>query len=281
MAAADAGTVILGDLTVRRMGFGAMRVTGTGIWGPPADPDGARAVLRRAIELGVNFIDTADSYGPRVSEQLIAEALRPYPKDLVIGTKGGQLRDGPGRWRPDGRPEHLREALEGSLRDLGVEQIQVYQLHRPDPEVPFEESVGELVRLKEEGKILWIGLSNVSVDQLQRAMSLTQVVSVQNRYNLIDRRSGDVLAACERHGIAFLPWAPIGSTPGLAGETVDRVGGAHRATASQVVLAWLLHRSPRMLVIPGTSSVAHLEENVEAAALRLSPAEIEELSAAG
>ncbi|HEX4214188.1 MAG TPA: aldo/keto reductase [Candidatus Dormibacteraeota bacterium] len=280
MAATDAGTVTVGDLTVRRMGFGAMRVTGPGIWGPPVDLDGARAVLRRTVELGVNFIDTADAYGPRVSEQLIAEALRPYAQDLVIGTKGGLLRDGPGRWRPDGRPEHLREALEGSLRDLGLEQIQLYQLHRPDPKVPFEESVGELVRLKAEGKIRWIGLSNVTVDQLEKAMALTQVVSVQNRYNQTDRQSDDVLAACERLSLAFLPWAPIGSTAGTTAAVVERVAGAHGATPSQVALAWLLHRSPQMLVIPGTSSLAHLEENVAAAALQLTPDEIEELNAA-
>ncbi len=281
ITAGAAGTITLGDLTVNRMGFGAMRLTGPGIWGEPRDPEEARRVLRRALELDVNFIDTADSYGPAVAERLIAEALLPYPADLVIATKGGLLRDGPNLWRPDGRPSHLREALEGSLERLGLERIDLYQLHRPDPAVPYAESVGELVRMKEEGKIRHIGISNVDEEQLDQALALTEVVSVQNRYNLADRASEGVLERCESLGIAFLPWHPLGA--GELTRRADRLArfaAAHGATPGQLTLAWLLARSPVMLPIPGTSSVAHLEENIAAAAIRLSHSEVDLLAAA-
>jgi aryl-alcohol dehydrogenase-like predicted oxidoreductase len=277
--AAAAGTITLGgDLTVNRMGFGAMRLTGRGIIGEPRDRREAVRVLRRAVDLGVNFIDTADSYGPEVSERLIAEALQPYPEGLVIATKGGFLRRGRGRWDPDGRPEHLIDACEGSLLRLHLDRIDVYQLHVPDPKVPFEESVGALVELQREGKIRHVGLSNVDVDQLDRARTLTGVVSVQNRYNVKDRRSEAVLRECERAGLAFLPWHPFGAGELAASgsplaATAERLG----ATPGQVAMAWLLHRSPVTLQIPGTSSVAHLEENVAAAGLRLSPEDVESL----
>ena len=279
ISAAAAGTITIGgDLTVNRMGFGAMRLTGPGIWGEPADTEVARRVLRRAIELEVNFIDTADSYGPEVSERLIAEALRPYPAGLVIATKGGLLRDGPGIWRPDGRPSHLRSALEGSLRRLDLEHIDLYQFHRPDPKVPFAESVGALVRMKEEGKIRHIGLSNVDVRQIEQALGATEIVSVQNRYNLEDRDSERVLSACEARGLAFLPWNPldVGRLATAVGR-LDQLAAQREATPGQIALGWLLARSPVMLPIPGTGSVAHLEENVAAAAIRLSPAEVEQL----
>ena len=280
---AAAGTLEIGDRSVRRLGFGAMRITGPGIWGPPEDHDGAIAVLRRAVELGVNLIDTADSYGPEVSEELIAEALHPYPEDLLIATKGGLTRTGPGRWPPDGRPEHLREACEGSLRRLRLERIELYQLHRPDPKVPYEESVGALKQLQDEGKILHIGISNASVDQLETARGIAEVVSVQNRFNLTDRSSDDVLERCEELGIAFFPWAPLaaGELAGPGGP-VDEIAERHGATAGQVALAWLLRRSPVMLPIAGTSSVEHLEENIAAATLELSDEEVAALdSAAG
>ncbi len=282
ISARAAGSITLGgDLTVNRLGFGAMRLTGEGIWGEPRDPEAARQVLRRAVELDINFIDTADSYGPEVSERLIGETLRPYPPGLVIATKGGLLRDGPGLWRPDGRPSHLREALEGSLRRLGLQRIDVYQLHRPDPRVPLEESVGALVRMRDEGKIRHIGLSNVDERQLERALAITEIVSVQNRYNLADRSSEGVLTRCEALGLAFLPWAPL-AVGQLArpGGPLDRMASAHAVTPGQLALAWLLARSPAMLPIPGTSSVAHLEEDVAAAAVRLSRDEVEELAAA-
>jgi pyridoxine 4-dehydrogenase len=275
--AAAAGTVTIGgDLTVNRMGFGAMRITGRGIWGEPDDREECIRVLRRAVELGVNFIDTADSYGPRVSEELIAEALHPYPDDLVIATKGGFLRSGPGRWDPDGRPEHLREACEGSLRRLRVDRIDLYQFHIPDRKVPFEDSLGALRDLQGEGKVRHIGLSNVNVHQLDQAAPLVDVVSVQNRYNVTDRASEGVLDACQELGLAFLPWRPVAAGP-LAGPGSPLAEAAQRlgATPGQIALAWLLHRSPVMLVIPGTSKVAHLEENVAAAPIRLDPAEIE------
>lgn len=275
--AADAGTVnIGGDITVNRLGFGAMRITGRGIWGDPPDRNQARAVLRRAIDLGVNFIDTADSYGPNVSEELIAEALHPYPDDLVIATKGGLLRPGPGRWPADGRPEHLREACEGSLRRLRLDQIALYQFHRPDPAVPFEESIGELVALKEEGKIRHIGLSNVSEDRLRRAQALTPIVSIQNRYNPGDRASDALVDLCAIEGLAFLPWAPIQNLDRLP--TLTDIAERHGATAHQVALAWLLARSEAMLTIPGTGSIGHLEENVAAAGLRLDAEEITALN---
>jgi aryl-alcohol dehydrogenase-like predicted oxidoreductase len=244
-----AGTIALGDLTVRRLGFGAMRITGKGVWGPPPDREEAIQVLKRAVELGINLIDTADSYGPDVSEELIAEALRPYPEDLVIATKGGMTRTGPNRWPRDGRPEHLREACEGSLRRLGLERIDLYQLHSPDKNVPYEESVGALKDLQKEGKIRHVGVSNVSVEELATARGLVEVVSVQNRYNLGDRHSADVYEICRREGLAFIPWAPL---------------EAGKAASPAEALAWLLAQE-QMLPIPGTGSVAHLEENVEAA----------------
>jgi aryl-alcohol dehydrogenase-like predicted oxidoreductase len=275
--AAAAGTIDLGgDLTVQRMGFGAMRLTGQGIWGEPADPDACRAVLRRAVELGVDFIDTADSYGPEVSERLIAEALHPYPENLVIATKGGMVRPGPGRWDPDGRPEHLRAACEGSLERLRLDEIPLYQLHRPDPRVPLEDSVGALVQLKDEGKIRHIGLSNVDEAEIHRAMAITPVVSVQNMFNVGSRRSAAVLDVCETEQLAFIPWAPIGQGA-PRGKALARIAAAHGATQQQTALAWLLARSTAMLPIPGTSSVAHLEENIAAASLRLSQAEVDEL----
>jgi pyridoxine 4-dehydrogenase len=275
------GTIKIGDRTVRRLGFGAMRITGPGIWGPPADHDGATAVLRRAVKLGVNLIDTADSYGPEVSEELIAEALYPYPEDLLIATKGGLLRTGPGRWPADGRPEHLREACEGSLRRLRLDAIDLYQHHRPDPKVPYEESIGALKELQDAGKIRHIGVSNVSVEQLETARRIVEIVSVQNRFNLTDRRSQDVLERCEELGIALFPWAPIAAGE-LAepGGPVDRIASEHDASPGQVALAWLLARSPVIVPIPGTSSVEHLEENLAAASLRLSEDEVAELASA-
>jgi pyridoxine 4-dehydrogenase len=269
-----------GDLTVRRLGFGAMRVTGRGIWGDPPDHDEAIAVLRRAVELGVNFIDTADSYGPFVSEDLIAQALSPYPDDLVIATKGGLYRTGPGRWPTDGRPEHLREACDGSLERLRLDQIALYQLHRPDPKVPLEDSVGALVELKDEGKIRHIGLSNATEAQLDRAKRLTPIVSVQNRYSPVDRSSEAMLDRCESESIVFLPWAPVEGGGIDRDAAVARIAKAHDATPHQVALSWLLARSPVMLPIPGTGSVAHLEENMQAATLRLTPEEVAELDAA-
>jgi pyridoxine 4-dehydrogenase len=266
----------IGDLTVNRLGFGAMRITGRGIWGEPPDRGAATAVLRRAVELGVNFIDTADSYGPEVSETLIAEALHPYPDDLVVATKGGFERPGPGQWTPNGHPDHLRDACEGSLRRLRLDQIAVYQLHRVDPRVPLEDSIGALVTLKEEGKVRHIGLSNVAERQLRAAQRLTPVVSIQNRYNVADRGSDGLVDLCEREGMAFLPWAPIqdfGRHRALA-----RIAERHGATPTQVVLAWLLARSPAMVPIPGTSSVRHLEENVAAASIELTADEVATLS---
>jgi aryl-alcohol dehydrogenase-like predicted oxidoreductase len=279
--ASAAGVIYLGDgRTVNRLGFGAMRLTGTGIWGDPHDPEECRRVLRRAIELGVNFIDTADSYGPEVSERLIAEALYPYPDDLVIATKGGLVRPGPGVWEPDGRPEHLRAALEGSLRRLRVDAIDLYQFHRPDPKVPFEESLGALINMRNEGKIRAIGVSNVTLAQLQLANEMTEIVSVQNRYNIGDRRSEDVLDFCTRTGIVFLPWAPVAAGQ-VHAESPQVVELARRkgVTPAQLALAWLLHRSPMMLPIPGTSKVAHLEENVAAAAIKLDREEASTMAA--
>ena len=277
--AAAAGTFdIGGDLRVNRLGFGAMRITGKGIWGEPENPEEARAVLKRAVELGINLIDTADSYGPHVSERLIGETLHPYPEDLVIATKGGLLRDGPGQWRRDARPEHLREACEGSLKRLKLDCIDLYQLHRIDPRVPAEEPLGALAELREEGKIRHIGLSEVSVEQIQRAQQIVPIVSVQNRYNLTDRDSEDVLDFCEREGIGFIPWFPL-ATGDLArpGGPLDEIATRYGASAGQVALAWLLWRSPVMLPIPGTSSVEHLVENVAAASLELDEEEFAEL----
>jgi aryl-alcohol dehydrogenase-like predicted oxidoreductase len=261
------------------MGFGAMRLTGEGVWGEPEDTEEARAVLRRAVELGVNFIDTADSYGPEVSERLIGEALYPYPEDLVVATKGGFVRPGPRQWETDGRPEHLREACEGSLKRLKVERIDLYQLHRIDPKVPSEEQLAVLAELREEGKIWHVGLSEVGVEEIERAREIVPIVTVQNRYNLTDRGSEDVLDFCERAGIGFIPWFPL-ATGSLArpGGTLDEIAVRHDATPGQVALAWLLAKSPVMLPIPGTSSVEHLEENVAAAGLRLSDEELATLS---
>jgi pyridoxine 4-dehydrogenase len=276
--AAAAGTFALGgDLVVNRLGFGAMRLTGRGILGEPSDPEEARRVLRRAVELGVNLIDTADSYGPEVSERLIAEALHPYPDDLVIATKGGYTRPN-GRWVPDGHPDHLRRACEGSLRRLKVERIDLYQFHTPDPRVPFEDSVWALAELRDEGKIRHVGLSNVGVRELEIAIDIVPIASVQNRYNLTDQSSEAVLLACEREEAGFIPWYPL-ATGRLArpGGPLDEIAARHDATPSQVALAWLLGHSPAMLPIPGTSSVAHLEENVAAAALRLTEDEMETL----
>jgi aryl-alcohol dehydrogenase-like predicted oxidoreductase len=274
------GTITLGDLTVNRLGFGAMRITGDGIWGEPPDPEAARAVLRRAVELGVTFVDTADSYGPEVSERLIGETLAPYD-GVVVATKGGMTRPGPGRWGRDGRPEHLREACEGSLRRLRVEAIDLYQLHAPDPDVPYEESVGTLRDLRDEGKVRHVGLSNVSAAELDQARGIVEIVSVQNRYNVGDRAAADVLEACEREGIAFLPWYPLNAGElARPGGPVDRIAAAHDATPGQVALAWLLQRSPVMLPIPGTGSVEHLEENMRAAELTLSDDERRELDGA-
>ena len=280
MSAVEAsGTLTLGgDIEVHRLGFGAMRITGPGIWGPPPDRETAKDVLRRVVELGIDLIDTADSYGPHVSEQLIAETLHPYPDDLLIATKGGLERTGPGEWPRNGRPEHLRAACEGSLRDLRVDRIDLYQLHAPDDAVPYAESVGALKELQDEGKIRHIGVSNVSVEQLEQARAIVDVVSVQNRFNLTDRTSQDVLDVCERDGLGFFPWFPL-AAGGLAapGGLVADIAQAHDATPGQVALAWLLQRSPVMLPIPGTGSVAHLEENVAAARLRLDEEELARL----
>jgi aryl-alcohol dehydrogenase-like predicted oxidoreductase len=278
LTAARAGTIdIGGDMPVNRFGFGAMRLTGQGIWGEPADREECKRVLRRALELGINFIDTADSYGPEVSERLIAETLYPYPDELVIATKGGLLRPGPGQWDPDGRPEHLRAACEGSLKRLRVEQIDLYQFHRPDPKVPFEESVGALVELKNQGKIRHIGLSNVTTEQVEQAQKLTPIVSVQNRYSVYERSSEPVLEFCSLEEIAFLPWRPVEGGELAAAGVVAEIARRNGATPAQVALAWLLEHSPIMLPIPGTSKVAHLEENLGAVGLELAPAEFAEL----
>lgn len=273
-----AGQVSLGkELSVNRLGFGAMRLTGEGIWGPPKDRKGALAVLRRAVELDVNFIDTADSYGPYVSEELIAEALYPYPKGLVIATKGGWNRPGPNQWTHDSTPAHLREAVEGSLKRLRLNRIDVYQLHTPDPVVPFEASVETLAELRNEGKIRLIGLSNVTREHIERARKIVPIVSVQNRYSFADREWDYVVDYCESNGIAFIPWFPLGAGK-VAGEVLNEIARAHHATAKQVALAWLLRRSPVMLPIPGTSSVEHLEENVAAASVHLTNDEYERLA---
>jgi pyridoxine 4-dehydrogenase len=279
-SAAAAGTIdVGGDLTVNRMGFGAMRVTGSGIWGPPPDADRARAALLRAVNLGVNFVDTADSYGPEVSESLIAEALHPYPGDLVIATKGGLMRPGPGRWVPDGRPEHLRQACEGSLRRLRLEQIALYQFHRPDPKVPIAESIGALAELKNEGKIRHIGVSNVSEEQLRAAEQITPVVSVQNRYNASDRSSDSMVDLCEQETLVFLPWAPIQDAD--RSRAVNEAARAHGASTRQIVLAWMLARSPRILPIPGSGSAEHVEANIAAASIELGPDEVAAISKGG
>jgi pyridoxine 4-dehydrogenase len=270
-----------GDLEVRRLGFGAMRITGDGIWGPPDDPEEARRLLRRVVELGVNLIDTADSYGPEVSENLIAEALHPYPEGLVIATKGGLRRSGPGQWPRDGRPERLKECCEASLRRLRLERIDLYQLHSPDPQVPLEDSLGALKELQDEGKVRHIGVSNVSGEELARARAVVDVVTVQNRYNLTDRQSESVLETCERDGIGFIPWFPLAiGELARPGGPLDDLARRHDAAPGQLALAWLLARSPVMLPIPGTSSIEHLEENVAAQSIELDPTEVERLEAA-
>ncbi len=277
--AAAAGRITIGkDLTVNRLGFGAMRITGAGIWGDPPDIDEAKRVLRRAVELGVNFVDTADSYGPEVSERLIAEALYPYPKGLVIATKGGIVRPGPDKWVRDGRPEHLREACEASLKRLRVERIDLYQLHAIDSAVPLEDSLGEIAKLQKEGKIRHVGVSNFNVDELARGRKIVEIVSVQNRYNVSDRSSDPVLAVCERDGLAFIPWSPLSQSPrdSHAGSraALEQWATGHKVSFPQAAIAWLLARSPAMLPIPGTSKVEHLEENVAAAALKITPEEM-------
>jgi pyridoxine 4-dehydrogenase len=279
ISAATAGRVALaGEITVNRLGFGAMRITGPGIWGPPKDREAAKAVLRRAIELDVNFIDTADSYGPGVSEELIAEALYPYPKGLVVATKGGWKRPGPNQWTHDSSPNHLREALEGSLKRLRLDRIEVYQLHVPDPAISFEASMEALAQLQTEGKIHLIGLSNVTLEHLERAQKLATIASVQNRYSVFDREWEHVLAYCEKNKIAFIPWFPLGAG-GVGHQLLNRVAKAHNVKPLQVAVAWLLQRSPLMLPIPGTSSLDHLEENVAAIGVRLSEEEYRQLDA--
>jgi pyridoxine 4-dehydrogenase len=267
-----------GELEVYRLGFGAMRITGDGIWGEPPDPAGARELLRRVVESDVNLIDTADSYGPEVSERLIAEALHPYPEDLVIATKGGLERPGPNRWQANCRPDRLKRCCEDSLRRLKLEQIDLYQLHTVDPKVPIEDSIGALAELQDDGKIRLIGVCNVSVEELERAQQIVSIVSVQNRYNLVDRHSEDVLQACEQAGLGFLPWAPLASRDlAKSGGRLDGIARAHGAGPAQVALAWLLAHSPVMLPIPGTSSIAHFEENLEAAQLELTEEDLETL----
>jgi aryl-alcohol dehydrogenase-like predicted oxidoreductase len=283
-AAANAkasGTFDLGgDMPVHRLGYGAMRITGKGIWGEPKDPEGAKTVLRRAVELGVNFIDTADSYGPEVSERLIGEALAPYAKGVVIATKAGLTRQGPDRWLPVARPEYLNQQVEMSLRRLKTERLDLWQLHRIDPKVPVEESLGVIQRLQEQGKIRHVGLSEVKPHEIDQARKVIDIVSVQNQYNISDRRHEDVLDYCEKHKIAFIPWFPVAAGKlAQPGGKLDTVAQRHNATVSQLSLAWLLHRSPVMLPIPGTSSVEHLEENIAAADVQLSEAEWDEIEA--
>lgn len=278
LSASQVGQVLLGEeITVNRLGFGAMRLTGEGIWGPPKDRTGALAVLRRAVELGVQFIDTADSYGPNVSEELIAEALFPYPAGVVIATKGGWNRPGPNQWTHDAAPEHLRKAVEGSLKRLRLERIDVYQLHIPDPVVSFDLSVETLAQLREEGKIRNVALSNVTQEHIERARKMVPIVSVQNRYSFADREWDYVVDYCQRNRIVFIPWFPLGAGR-IAGEILHQIAKAHDASPTQVALAWLLWRSPMMLPIPGTSSIEHLEQNVEAATLRLTEDECAKLS---
>ena len=272
--AAAAGTLRLGDLTVNRMAFGAMRVAGPDIWGDPKDRPAMRRLLVRAFELGHTFFDTADSYGPNVSEIIIAEALHPYPAGLVNATKGGLVRPSRHRWDEDGRPEHLRRALDGSLKRLRLERIDLYQFHAPDPKVPFADSVGTLAEMQRAGKIRHLGVSNVTVKQLDEARRIAPIVSVQNEYNIENRSDDPVITACEKAGIAFIPWFPLGAGRALRSAKVKRVAARVNATPAQVALAWLLARSPMMLPIPGTSSIAHLEENAAAAALSLSPADL-------
>jgi len=272
-------TFTLGDMTINRLGYGAMRITGDGVWGEPSDHDGAIAVLKRAVELGVNFIDTADAYGPEVSEHLIREALHPYD-GLVVATKGGMTRSGANQWSADGRPEHIREAVEGSLQRLGVEQIELYQFHRPDPNVPFEDSVRTFFELQQAGKVKHVGLSNVTPDQLQTAMQLGAIVSVQNNYSVLNRDSEAVLQLCEQNGIMFIPYFPIGgNTSGLSEQALDTVAQKHNATVQQIGLAWLLQHSRVIVPIPGTGSVEHLEENMKATDIQLDADDMAQLDA--
>jgi aryl-alcohol dehydrogenase-like predicted oxidoreductase len=276
ITAAAAGTVdVGGDLTANRLGFGAMRITGPGIWGEPPDRDRAKAALRRAVELEVNFIDTADSYGPEVSERLIAETLYPYPEELIIATKGGLVRPGPDQWEPDGRPEHLRQACEGSLARLRLDRIDLYQFHRPDPKVPIAESIGALAEMKDEGKIRHVGVSNFTEEQLRQAERVTPIVSVQNRYNVTDRSSESMVDLCDQEMLVFVPWAPVQQTEAI--RAVQDAALNHGVAPHQIVLAWLLERSPQILPIPGTSSPEHVEENVAAASIELTPDEISAL----
>jgi aryl-alcohol dehydrogenase-like predicted oxidoreductase len=278
LSASNAGNISLGgEISVHRLGFGAMRLTGEGIWGPPKDRKGALAVLRRAVELDINFIDTADSYGPHVSEELIAEALFPYPADLVIATKGGWDRPGPNQWTHDATPAHLRKAVEGSLKRLRLDRIDVYQLHIPDPVVSFEASVETLAQLRNEGKIRLIGLSNVTQEHIERARKIVPIVSVQNRYSFADREWDYVVDYCERNKIAFIPWFPLGAGK-VAGEVLNRIARAHNASPTRIALAWLLRRSPIMLPIPGTSSIEHLEQNVASSSLHLTDEDYQALS---
>jgi pyridoxine 4-dehydrogenase len=278
LSARAAGDISLGgETSVYRLGFGAMRITGQGIWGPPKDRRGALAVLRRAVELGINFIDTADSYGPHVSEELIAEALFPYPVDLVIATKGGWNRPGPDQWTHDASPSHLRSAVEGSLKRLRLDRIDVYQLHIPDPAISFEASVETLAQLRDQGKVRLVALSNVTQEHVERARRIVPIASVQNRYSFADREWDYLVDYCERNEIAFIPWFPLGAGK-MAGEALDRIGKAHGRSPTQIALAWLLRRSPMMLPIPGTSSIEHLEQNVAAASLRLPEEDYQVLS---
>lgn len=275
-------TLKVGDKVVNRLGFGAMRITGEGIWGLPKKVEGAKAVLRRAIELGANFLDTADAYGPEVSENLIREALSPYPDDLVIATKGGMVRTGPNVWLADGRPQHVREAVEGSLRRLGLEQIYLYQFHRPDFRVPFEVSLQTFFELQEEGKVRHVGLSNVSVEQLKTAMKMGQIVSVQNSYSVLNRGSEDVLSLCEQNDIVFIPYFPMGGNAGgLNEQRIDDIAHKHNASSRQIGLAWLLQHSPVILPIPGTGSLEHLEENMGAVNIRLDKDDVAQLDILG
>ena len=279
ISASVAGQVSLGGaLSVNRLGYGAMRLTGDGIWGPPKDRKAALAVLRRAVELGVNFIDTADSYGPYANEELIAEALFPYPPGLVIATKGGWNRPGPNQWTHDATPAHLRKAVEGSLKRLRLDRIDVYQLHTPDPVVPFDASVETLAELRNEGKVRLVALSNVTQEHIERARKIVPIDSVQNRYSFADREWDYVVDYCQKNGLAFIPWFPLGAGK-VAGQVLDRIAGEHSASPTQIALAWLLRRSPIMLPIPGTSSVEHLEQNAAAASLQLTEEEFEELAA--
>jgi pyridoxine 4-dehydrogenase len=278
LSANAAGDILLGgEIVVQRLGFGAMRLTGEGIWGPPRDRNGALAVLRRAVELDINFIDTADSYGPNISEELIAEALFPYPAGLVIATKGGWNRPGPNQWTHDATPAHLRKAVEGSLKRLRLDRIDVYQLHIPDPVVSLEASVETLAQLRNEGKIRLVALSNVTQEHIERARKIVPIVSVQNRYSFADREWDYVVDYCVRNGIAFIPWFPLGAGK-VAGEVLNQIAEAQHASPTQVALAWLLRRSPMMLPIPGTSSIEHLEQNVAAASLRLADEDYRKLS---